>query len=130
MRWLVALVLVALLQGPAMLVQQAAWAGMLLDYTRERGFRRGVVETFDGEHPCCLCKRAAELREQESPPAPADRKYDPLRARFGWGEMILGTRIEAPAASGREVALVAPEGVIMRSGRGADAPPSPPPERV
>ena len=55
------------MQGPAMLVQEVAWAKMLVTYTQERGLKRGVIETFDGKHPCDLCNKAAEMRQQEQP---------------------------------------------------------------
>ncbi len=37
-------------------LQSAAWAGMLVSYSvREGSFIAGVSQTFDAEHPCALC---------------------------------------------------------------------------
>jgi hypothetical protein len=69
-----AIALILLMQGPAMLVQEVAWVKMLVSYTQERGLKRGVIETFDGKHPCKLCKKAAEIRQQEQPQDPAEKQ--------------------------------------------------------
>ncbi len=45
------------------LLQVAAWAGMLVKYSREASFAEAVVMTFDGEHPCAVCD---SIREQET----------------------------------------------------------------
>lgn len=45
--------------------QMIAWAGMLRDYTAEKGFAQGVRETFDDEHPCAMCHKIAQAKQQE-----------------------------------------------------------------
>lgn len=38
-------------------LQSAAWVGMAVTYSMETGsLSQGLSETFDGEHPCPLCK--------------------------------------------------------------------------
>jgi len=49
-------------------VQSVAWARMLVDYSRHASIVVAVKQTFDGEHPCALCKKvqvAKKEREQE-----------------------------------------------------------------
>ena len=54
-------------------IQSAAWAGMLVSYSVEKGsVVQAVSETFDGEHPCPLCQLA---KKTES--APADNQQAP-----------------------------------------------------
>jgi hypothetical protein len=36
-------------------LQIAAWSGMLVSYSQHSGIVEGVVQTFDGNHPCGLC---------------------------------------------------------------------------
>jgi hypothetical protein len=37
-------------------LQSIAWAGMLLNYSRTGSVASAVARTFDGRHPCPLCK--------------------------------------------------------------------------
>ena len=51
-------------------MQTMAWAGMLWNYTQADGsLLSGVKKTFDGEHPCTLCKsiKTAKKTEQSKP---------------------------------------------------------------
>lgn len=38
------------------LLQSAAWIGMVVTYSSEGSFTEAVSKTFDGSHPCQLCK--------------------------------------------------------------------------
>jgi hypothetical protein len=67
--WLLVLLLMG---GHAAGVQAAAWISMLASRTVAQGWRTAVATTFDGAHPCGMCRAAAALREQEAqrqPPA-------------------------------------------------------------
>lgn len=47
-------------------LQSAAWAGMLVSYSvREGSFIAGMSQTFDAEHPCALCGAVAFGMDQE-----------------------------------------------------------------
>ncbi|MFO1512170.1 MAG: hypothetical protein U1F83_04525 [Verrucomicrobiota bacterium] len=50
-------------------LQTVAWTGMLITYSRDASFTEAVSKTFDGEHPCPMCKiikkGRAEEKEQE-----------------------------------------------------------------
>lgn len=121
--------LILLMQGPAMLTQEVAWAGMLVTYTRDRGLVRGVVETFDGNHPCPMCAKAAKLQKDEAGENPSERRREETkRFRLAWAEMISSERLRMPAIAGSEISVAAIAWAARDGGRGADAPASPPPE--
>jgi len=66
-----------------MVLQSVAWAGMIVSYSETAQLKTALAETFDGKHPCCLCKAIAagkksekqneftlQLKKLEFPPAP------------------------------------------------------------
>lgn len=128
LRKLIAILLCLLMQGPAMLVQEVAWVKMLVSYTQERGLKRGVIETFDGNHPCGLCKKAAELRQQEQPQKPAEKQLPAQRQRLAWAEMVAAELLKMPIIAGHDISVPIIACIARDSGKGADAPGSPPPE--
>jgi hypothetical protein len=128
LRKLLAIALILLMQGPAMLVQEVAWVKMLVTYTQERGLKRGVIETFDGNHPCGLCKKATELRQQEQAPDPADKQMPNQRQRLAWAEMVASELLKMPVIAGYDISVRIIAYTSRDSGKGADAPGSPPPE--
>jgi hypothetical protein len=125
---LLAVALCLLMQGPAMLVQEVAWVNMLVSYTQERGLKRGVIETFDGNHPCELCKKAAELRQQEQPDDPAEKQLPALRQRLAWAEMVASELLKMPVIRGHDISVSMIATTVVDAGKGTDAPDSPPPE--
>jgi len=66
-----ALLLMSLSGAQWWILQSVAWSGMIVSYSAESGFLRGVERTFDGEHPCPMCKAIQQARESESKPADA-----------------------------------------------------------
>lgn len=129
-RQLLAIGLILLMQGPAMMLQEFAWVNMLMTYTQERGLTRGVVETFDGKHPCELCVKASELRENEGKQEPAEQQNGLMRSRLVWAEMVASTLLILPPVPVGESVVLESTWIGHSAGRGADAPGSPPPERV
>jgi hypothetical protein len=127
LRRIAVLCLILMMQGPAMMMQEVAWVKMLVTYTQDRGLKRGVIETFDGEHPCQLCAKAAEMREKENRQEPADRPL-PSMKRLSWAEMVPSAVIVLRHAAGREISYQTPVWIAGGSGKEADAPASPPPE--
>jgi hypothetical protein len=66
-RWLMVLGLMVSIGLHTVVIQSAAWAGMLVSYSMQSGsVAQAVSETFDGEHPCALCKLAQQEAEKES----------------------------------------------------------------
>ena len=83
-RWCVIVALVATTGVHWATLQTVAWAAMLADNLRSHPIAEAVTCTFDGQHPCCLCKAIAagkksekknefalQLKEFEYPPSPA-----------------------------------------------------------
>lgn len=50
------------------LLQTVAWTGMLIAYSRDGSFKQAVVKTFDGKHPCPLCRAIEQGRAEEKTP--------------------------------------------------------------
>jgi len=85
-----ALVAVLMICGGHWTAMQAiAWARMLVDYTQRSGVVMAVSETFDGAHPCSMC-RAVEKgsSEQKQPDVQASvlkitmLQWQPMRLIF------------------------------------------------
>ena len=52
------------------MLQSVAWVGMIVTYSRDASLTEAISKTFDGAHPCKMCKaikqaRADEKQEQE-----------------------------------------------------------------
>lgn len=62
-----------------MLVQGVAWTNMLVDYSQDGGWLRGVEKTFDGDHPCRMCVRVEQERS-EKPAVAIEIKFSDLKA--------------------------------------------------
>lgn len=122
--------LILLMQGPALLVQEVAWAKMLVSYTSERGLVRGVVETFDGKHPCKMCAKAEEFRKNEGKGDPLDRPQQKENIRLMWGEMLDANRLVLPDDCGTDCLTLPASAPHDAPGRGKETPVVPPPERV
>lgn len=63
------------------LLQGLAWGTMLVRYSRTMPLAKAVQYTFDGEHPCHLCKAVkqgrAQEQQQEKQNAKSGLKLDP-----------------------------------------------------
>jgi hypothetical protein len=68
-------------------LQTAAWTTMLADHLRTQNFSQAVSETFDGAHPCCLCKAIAAAKKAQKTSAAATpvlkMEFPPLAASVG-----------------------------------------------
>jgi len=60
---IVALVLTTGLHWAAL--QTVAWSAMLASHLRTQSMTESVAQTFDGLHPCCLCKAIAAAKQTE-----------------------------------------------------------------
>jgi hypothetical protein len=61
----VVVALVMMVGGHWMLLQTVAWTTMLADNLQSNSFRVAMTKTFDGKHPCCLCKAIAAAKKSE-----------------------------------------------------------------
>jgi hypothetical protein len=46
-------------------LQTVAWTTMLADNLCAHSVKEAVTKTFDGQHPCCLCKAIADGKKSE-----------------------------------------------------------------
>ena len=59
-----------LLGGHWAILQVGAWAGMAVSYSQQAGLMTGLSQTFDGEHPCPICKAIQDGQKHEQKKAP------------------------------------------------------------
>jgi hypothetical protein len=57
--------LAAMLGAHWMLLQTVAWTTMLADNLCTQSVKEAVTETFDGNHPCDICKSIAAGKQSE-----------------------------------------------------------------
>ncbi len=59
-------------------LKSVAWVGMIVSYSQDAPLREALAKTFDGKHPCPLCKAIAKGRrsEKKSDSAPAGKKFE------------------------------------------------------
>ena len=55
-KWLLVAMLASSIGLQWTLLQSVAWVGMLITYSCENSLHDAVAKTFDGKHPCPLCK--------------------------------------------------------------------------
>jgi hypothetical protein len=86
-----------LLGGHWAVLQMGAWADMLLRYSHDAGLIAGISQTFDGGHPCPICKAIQAGKKQEQKKAPllnSELKRDYLatwnhfQVRREWAEVV------------------------------------------
>ncbi len=115
----VVLALVLVTGGHWALLQTVAWVRMAVSYSQESTLREALVKTFDGQHPCQLCKvvrhgeRAAQNKDAPKP-------ITKLDLFLGAKQVTLFSSLRLPF----QINSIAP----MTSRR--DAPPTPPPKSV
>jgi hypothetical protein len=59
------LALVTMLGAHWTLLQTVAWTTMFADNLQSNSFQVAAEKTFDGKHPCCLCKAIAAGKQSE-----------------------------------------------------------------
>lgn len=53
------------LGGHMALLQSLAWGRMIVEYSQAGSVKDAVVKTFDGKHPCELCKTLDGVRKEK-----------------------------------------------------------------
>ena len=61
----VSLTLFIIVGGPWTVLQTIAWAKMVVDYSRDNPVSEAISKTFDGNHPCGMCKKISKVRSEE-----------------------------------------------------------------
>jgi hypothetical protein len=46
-------------------LQSVAWTAMLAENLQSNSWQHAVERTFDGKHPCCLCRQIAAAKQSE-----------------------------------------------------------------
>jgi hypothetical protein len=64
-RFVVAFALCVSMGGQWVAMQSIAWTTMVISYSQHCSFRQAIVRTFDGGHPCDLCKGINKARGEE-----------------------------------------------------------------
>lgn len=104
-------------------LQTVAWAEMLRDYSqRGASLTAAVEQTFDGQHPCALCReiQSGKAREhRENPAVPEAQKVAKVSACLADSGLPRAVRTAEEISFPRAAAPFAP--------RRAEAPPTPPP---
>jgi hypothetical protein len=103
-----------------MLLQTAAWTGMLVTRAQASTVAEAVKTTFDGDHPCGLCMAIARQQQdeqQKQPDVPPVKKVDDLKVA------MLPVTLPAPQRSGEMIWPVFAQGAERR----AEEPATPPP---
>jgi hypothetical protein len=62
---LVVFTIIATLSAHWALLQTVAWTTMLADNLQTKSLHEAVTQTFDGNHPCNLCKAIATAKKSE-----------------------------------------------------------------
>jgi hypothetical protein len=65
-------------------LQAVAWAGMVISYSQEAPLTEAVAKTFDGQHPCPLCKQIAKGKRSEEKP---DYKFEVSKLKFQYTQV-------------------------------------------
>ena len=60
--------LIVAIGGHWALLQSVAWVGMLANNARQCSLTEAIEKTFDGKHPCALCKVVQEGKKSEKKP--------------------------------------------------------------
>lgn len=129
-----ALAMFAIAGGHWAVLQSVAWAQMLTDYARASGSVVTAVEqTFDGEHPCDLCRRIASGRAVEivgtvDPAKAAAPGGQPPISKTEKKDAPLDTWAVPAALDGlNAVAFRWPSSAFLPASARPEAPPVPPP---
>lgn len=64
--------------GHLALLQTVAWGNMLVEFSSTNSFSEAVDKTFDGEHPCHLCKvvKKSKSESEKKPLLKAEMKWE------------------------------------------------------
>ena len=77
-KWVVVVALVTLIGGHWAILQSAAWAGMIFNYSHRSTVSEAIDKTFSGKFPCKLCKivRAGKAAEKKQEMVKLEIKFE------------------------------------------------------
>lgn len=119
--WLLIGALFAHLGGHQALLQTVAWGNMLVSFSSSDSLAVAAKKTFDGAHPCSLCKVVSESKKQEEkkPTLKAESKVDVALPAV----ITLATPLGVPVTLATPVYQGGAEGIVLGV-------PTQPPERA
>jgi len=78
-RWIVVIALIFTVGAHWAFIQSVAWLGMTVSYAQKAPLVEALAKTFDGQHPCEICKFVQEGQkktEHENPFQKLDTRLD------------------------------------------------------
>jgi len=89
---------IQILGGHWMVLQSAAWVGMVIDFAQRESLPVAIEKTFDGGHPCNLCETVTKGRslEQKTEAAKLVVKFEAVLSHQLVLAEPVGTRWEYP----------------------------------
>jgi hypothetical protein len=114
-KWFAVCALVLSIGGHWAVLQSVAWVGMTFNFSQDCSFQEALTKTFDGKHPCPLCKLVRAGKKSE---AKEEAKMD-LKKVDWFSDCILAYEFPSPVRES-----ISP---IFRPLSRAEAPPLPPP---
>ena len=102
-----ALALFLVAGGHWAMLQGVAWATMVRDFSKTGSLTEAVGKTFDGKHPCAMCKKLTNARASEEK-APVTLKVDKKAEGF-----VASARSEVPMPLARPIVYGPAPFVVM-----------------
>jgi len=99
--------------------QTLAWAQMVISYSQNAPLSEALVKTFDGKHPCKLCKNIAESKRTEKQ---TDSDLDLKKFEFSFAPSAF--IFQAPAFLDNPRPINSSAAILART------PPVPPPRQL
>ena len=107
MTLMMALALFLVAGGHWAMLQGVAWTSMVRDFSKTGSLTEAVGKTFDGKHPCPMCKKIASARTSEEK-APVTLKVDKKAEVF-----VASARSEVPMPLARPIVYGPAPFVVM-----------------
>lgn len=84
------------------LLQTMAWTGMIIRNSRDASLSEAVSKTFDGKHPCKMCKvikqaRAEEKQQQQKQESKPDSKIKLALPEIAFSLISPASKSELPS---------------------------------
>jgi hypothetical protein len=98
-------------------LQSVAWVGMVINYSQDGSVGEALTKTFDGKHPCSLCKAIAAGKKSEK-----KSEFPVAGKKFEFSHSATVFVFSAPTHFWKAA------GLEVRAGSLSHAPPVPPPK--
>lgn len=115
-QFLVVCTLVCAIGGHWAILQSVAWVGMAISYSQDAPLAEALRKTFDGQHPCKMCKVVQEGKKSEQ-----NQSLQKVEIKLDFWLARAASLLEQPPPF-----VVLPAGPDQAQSR-SDPPPTPPP---